>query len=274
MRSTWHRRARETGPKKTWFGEPKRWAIGVALDLTDVLRTSGEPSSQGKHQDLADRLYEHISRAILAQQLRPGLKLGEEKLSKIFKVGRPVVRRALTKLAQDRVVEIKPNRGAFIAKPSASRAREVFEARRVLEQATTQACVRMATDRDIEALRAHVAIEDECANRGERATWIRLSGEFHLVLARVGGNEVMEWILKDLIAQTSLIIGLYGNRGRSICHNGEHEELVDAIAARDEKKAVDLMLTHLLECEAALIIDEDQDEADLDAIFAGLEGAP
>ena len=236
-------------------------------DLSDVIVTSNDLRLAPTNQDAADRIYGHLSNAIMAQQLKPGLKLGEEKLSSIFKTGRPVIRRALTRLAQDQVVEIIPNRGAFVAKPTAAQARQVFEARRVIEQATVRACVGAATKSDISSLREHVSIEDARASEGERADWIRLSGEFHLKIARIGGNLIMVRMLRDLIAQTSLIIGLYGNRGRSICHNDDHQLLVDAIAAGNEKKAIGLMLEHLQECESSLTIDDQQDEADLDSIF-------
>src|SRR5437762_13812470 len=78
-------------------------------------------------------VYDRIHRAILEQRLPPGTKLGEESLSSLFAVSRARVRRILLRLAHDKSVELRPNRGAYVAQPSAQDAREVFTARRIVE---------------------------------------------------------------------------------------------------------------------------------------------
>src|SRR3989475_11872460 len=78
-------------------------------------------------------VYDGIHRAILEQRLPPGTKLGEESLSSLFDVSRARVRRILLRLAHDKSVELRPNRGAYVAQPSAQDAREAFTARRIVE---------------------------------------------------------------------------------------------------------------------------------------------
>ena len=74
-----------------------------------------------------------IAEAIAAHKLPPGTKLGEEALGEIFGVSRTKIRQALFQLAGDKLVTLIPGRGAFVAQPSVREAREVFEARRVIE---------------------------------------------------------------------------------------------------------------------------------------------
>ena len=105
------------------------------------------------NQDAGQWVYQQVFDAILEQRLNPGTKLGEESLSEIFDVSRPVVRWALTKLAHENVVEIKPHRGAFIASPTVEQAHQVFEARRVVEEAVVRTCVKMAGQVDLAELR-------------------------------------------------------------------------------------------------------------------------
>ncbi len=235
---------------------------------TDIALDSCQKPSKAANQDAGDWVYKQIFDAILEQRLTPGTKLGEESLSEIFDVSRPVVRWALTKLAHENVVEIKPHRGAFIASPTVEQAHQVFEARCVVEEAVVRSCVKAASQADLTELRRHVETEKESSSKGQRVRWIRLSGDFHLVLARIAGNDVLQHFLRDLVAQTSLIIGLYGNASNSICCDGPHEQIVEAIAAGSVSDAVRIMMEHLHECESALHIQEEQVEKDLKAIFS------
>ena len=85
----------------------------------------------GQAQDV--QVYHQIFDAILTQRLMPGMKLKEEELTEIFDVSRAVVRRALLRLSHERIVEIRPNRGAIVSSLSAQEAKEVLAARRLIE---------------------------------------------------------------------------------------------------------------------------------------------
>ncbi|MFQ5347531.1 MAG: GntR family transcriptional regulator [Rhodothalassiaceae bacterium] len=226
-------------------------------------RVAGEAANR----EPADHVYGEIADAILEQRLKPGTKLGEQMLSDIFGVNRPVVRRALMRLSYDRLVEIRPRRGAYVASPTPDEARQVFEARRVVEEWVVRACVTRADEAALERLARHCEIEAAAAEAGDRVRWIRLSGEFHIELARAAGNERIMRFLEDMVAQTSLIISLYGRNSGTLCCNDVHQHLVAAIAARDTEGAVAGMLRHLDACEAALEFHEEQEVQDLRAIF-------
>ena len=105
--------------------------------------------------------------------------------------------------------------------------------------------------------------------RGDRSESIRLSGQFHLRLAETAGNSVMAKFLEELVARTSLIIGLYGSRSARSCSEAEHEALIDALAARDGPRAAELMERHLRHIERLLDIrDAVETRADIRAVFA------
>jgi DNA-binding GntR family transcriptional regulator len=79
------------------------------------------------------RIVERIYEAVMDQRLAPGAKLSEAALCEAFGVGRMRIRRSLLILASREVVELQPNRGAYVAQPTADQAREVFEARLLIE---------------------------------------------------------------------------------------------------------------------------------------------
>lgn len=233
-------------------------SFGKAAERSGGRVTNAEP---------ADYVYRQISEAILDQRLRPGTKLGELAISEIFDVTRSVVRRALMQLSYEKLVEIQPNRGAFVASPTPEEARQIFEARRVIEDWIVRSCIDRINKKLLSRLRSHVEVEANAAECGDRVRWIRLSGKFHLELAQAAGNTRLHGFLQDLVAQTSLILSLYGNSTENICCTDEHEHIVEAIADGDREEAARRMRTHLCSCEDGLRFDRDQEARDLRTIF-------
>src|SRR5213593_2588846 len=195
-------------------------------------------------------VYDRIHRAILEQRLPPGTKLGEESLSSLFDVSRARVWRILLRLAHDESVELRPNRGAYVAQPSAQDAREVFTARRIVE-GVANGFPTAARQR----LERHLAREQAAHARHDRPAAVRLSGEFHLLLAHVAGNRVLTWFLRELVARTSLIIAVYEGPGSSCCACDEHQALLAELEAGRVQDAVDLMTRHLQGIEGRLNLD-------------------
>ncbi len=225
-------------------------------------------AGSSKAQNNEESTYRQISSAILEQRLAPGTKLTEEVLGEIFNVSRSVIRRVLTKLSFEKVVELRPNRGAVVASPTLEEANQVFEARRLVEDAVIRSCVERAEKQEIAALKKLVSAELDCNRTGDRIRWIRLSGEFHIELAKLAGNQLLVDFLTDLVAQTSLAIALYGQSNGSICGDDDHQNIVEAIEAGDAEKAARLMLKHLSECQASLTTREQHTSEDLRAIFS------
>lgn len=206
---------------------------------------TGSPAMS--EREIADR----IIAAVMEQRLPPGTKLSEIVLCEAFATSRARVRRVLLMLAEREVVELHSNRGAFVAQPSVDNARNVFAARRAIEPAIARAAAEQATKADIAMLRKHVDAETGAQAGNHRHDAIRLSGAFHVALAEIGGNPVLTRIVADLVARTSLIIGLFGAADTS-CSEGDHRTLIGAISKRDGARASALMETHLAHIEKDL----------------------
>ena len=217
-----------------------------------------------------DVVYAHIFDAILEQRLAPGTKLSEEALGEIFGVSRTIIRRALSRLAHEGVVLLRPNRGAVVASPSVDEARQIFYARRMVERAITELAVEHATAEQLAELRQMVRDEQASFSRGDRGAGIRLSGEFHLKLAGAAKNAPLVSFQRSLVSQTSLIIAQYESGGRSHCSYDEHNQLIDAIEARDSARAVSLMMHHMDHIDSKLNLEEDTASDDLHAVFSHL----
>ena len=200
-------------------------------------------------------IVEALTRAIVEHRLLPGTKLAEQKLADHFGVSRTLVRQALFQLAQNRLVRLEPARGAFVAAPSASEARQVFAVRRMLEAEMTRAFVREVTPAKIRSLKDHVTQERAAVERDDVPGRTELLGDFHVRMAELMGNEVLAQILGELISRCALITLMYQTHASAAHSSDEHAAIVTALAARDEALAVQLMNEHLDHVEASLTFD-------------------
>ena len=208
-------------------------------------RESARSRTSPLHEDTTRRIVESITTAIVERRLMPGTKLAEQPIADIFKVSRTLVRQALNQLSRDHLVTLEPARGAFVAQPSVQEARQVFEVRAMVEAAMMrQLCARI-TDTQIAELRRHLRAESEAVARTDVTGRTRLLADFHVLLARLLGNEVLAQLLADLLSRCSLIALMYQSAHSAEHSQDEHVAIVDALERRDMRAAVKLMESHL-----------------------------
>jgi DNA-binding GntR family transcriptional regulator len=213
-----------------------------------------KPSPSASVSDY-ERMYSGLFRAISEQKLHPGIKLAEEQLCVAFNVSRGVTRQVLQALARNKVVTLQPNRGAFVAKPSPIEAREVFEARKLVEVALAAQVVARIDAAGIARLREHVQKETHAEINSDRSEELRTSHDFHVLLAELFGNSVVHEMIRDLMARSALITAIYERPHTDVCSHSCHGALVDLLE-NDKQSFAPAMLKHLEEIEAQLILIE------------------
>lgn len=235
----------------------------VQIDADSAPNAGDESNESQMLRRLADAIYEH--------RIPPGTKLPEIDLCRIFGVTRGDVRKVLTRLAAEQLIELIPNRGAFVARPSVEETREVFELRRILESGVLRCLGRHQHGSHgwLDKVRRQIAEEREANRVGDTSRYIRLAGKFHLDLAAATGNSALEQQLKRVVSQTSLMVALYDLPGTNTCSFHEHLEILDAVEAGDYAKAESLMDDHLLGCERQLHLGGETQRIDLAAALGG-----
>jgi DNA-binding GntR family transcriptional regulator len=221
-----------------------------------------------KPKKISDKeIYQEIFDAILSFRLRPGTRLTEENLSKIFNVGRTTIRSALLRLSQDHIIEIEPNKGAFIASPTVKQAHDILEARKIIEVAIVKDVIKYATASDFDLLRRIVKAEQDNIDDEHMVEGIQLGGDFHLMLAKISQNATLERIITTLIPQTSLVIVLYEQPDAPKCSHLEHFELIDVMQKGQVDKASELMYNHVQGIKSRLKLEDKEPVGDLVDIF-------
>ena len=214
----------------------------------------------------SDAIYASLRRAILEQALKPGVKLPEDQIGETFGVSRTSARNALMRLAAEGIVEMKPNRGASVAMPTYEEAEEVFALRRCLErEVIDRLCTRMSKDA-IDALTSHVR-EEARAVRASSPRSIRLSGEFHILLAELTGSRLLIEFVNTVVSRSSLILARFGRPHSAECGMEEHVRLIDALRLQDRETAMAIMDAHLHAVEDRARVDTDE-VADVAAILS------
>ena len=227
------------------------------------------PGKRGPSARSVDVIYQRILGAILEHRLPPGTKLGEERLAAVFGVSRTQVRQALARLTHDRIVTLIANRGAFVSSPTVEEAREVFEARRLIEPDIVRKVADKATAPQVRKLREHVELESAARREGDKRAIIRLSGDFHQIIADIAGNSFLARTMRELESLTCLVIILYDAPDVPSCPYDEHSGIIDAIEAHDPERAAALMIEHLDHVEHSLeLTPPGHDEIDFAAVFA------
>lgn len=220
-----------------------------------------------------EEIYQNIYTAIVEHYIPPGTKLPEDTLAEAFQVSRTIIRKVLLNLMHDGLVTSAPKRGARVAQPTVEEAREVFEARRIMEVAVIQRTADMMTGKDIKKLRKLVNDEKEAWATHDTRGAIRLSGNFHKALMAITGNTRLIECLRNLVSRSSLIIAVYGSArdGTSSCQ--DHNELLDLIEAGNLNQCARWMDEHLRHVEATLDFGTGKVEAlDLMQVFGEIRG--
>ncbi|MFA7439323.1 GntR family transcriptional regulator [Castellaniella sp.] len=213
--------------------------------------------------DVETRIYRAVFDSVMGQRLKPGTKLPEAPLCELFGVSRSVVRKVLQKLAHDHIVQLRPNRGAIVAVPTREETRQIFEARRALEAAIVRLVAERATARDLKGLREQLRAEHEAMHRFDQPAWARLASAYHLRLAELSGNPILQRYLQEIVSRCSLIVAVHQPPGNAACEHDEHERIMDCIARGDAEGAVQLMDQHLRELEEHLMLGSPGDERNL-----------
>lgn len=205
-----------------------------------------------------ETIYERLVAAILDQRLPPGTKLVSDRLAQAFGVSRTRIHPVLVRLANERIVTFTPRRGASVAQPTVEEAREVFEVRRMIEPHLVALFIANASGEALRALADCISQEEAAHAAGDACRAVRLSGEFHLLIAEGSGHQTLGRVLRELVFRTSLVIMRYGTDAGAAplagpaCGCNEHRRLLDAIRLGASAEAERFMREHLQQIESQL----------------------
>lgn len=198
--------------------------------------------------NLSEPVYEHLVEMILTLKLKPGEKVPEAKIAKQFGISRTPIREALRKLSNDGLINIYPNRFAEVVTYDDEYIRHIGELRIAIDQMAIKLAIHYGSNADFMKL---TQFADECSQAAKEENQpkrIKADIDFHMELARISRNQLIQKLQKELNLQIEFILACkYINVDDAFMKSKAHYEIIDALIERDEERAVKIAVSHLVE---------------------------
>jgi GntR family transcriptional regulator, rspAB operon transcriptional repressor len=194
----------------------------------------------------AEVVYSELKEAIMSGALEPGCLIDKAVLCEKLRVSRFPVSAAVSRLAYDRLVDVAPQHGSFVARISLNDVRERLFIRGALEGEIAAEAARRMTREDKEALAANLTETAAAVEADDRASLYATDVAFHQILAaRLGmarASEILDNLRVHLERVRRLLMWPPG-RLREVLR--EHKAIVEAVEAGDAAAAREAIKRHL-----------------------------
>ena len=205
----------------------------------DMSRTTAKPS-------IADVMREAIRQGLLV----PGQPLIQSAIAEAMGVSRIPVREALHALAAEGLVTFGEDGGARVTALEPEEVEELWTLRALLESEMAPGIVRVATDADVEALRAQVREMDDM----DPETWSDRNYALHQDLHRLSGMphfaDACGRVLTMMDSYSRVAVSVLNEQAEA---QAEHHRMIDALTRRDGEELARLLLHHSHRARKALL---------------------
>ncbi len=196
---------------------------------------------------LRGRVFRKIREDILSGKYKEHEELKEVAIGEELGVSRTPVREAFRQLELEGLIQIIPNKGAYVTGITAKDVKDIYMIRSLLEGL----CARMATDKitkeQLEEMEENIYLAQFHADKGHMDQMAELDNRFHDILYEACDSKMLEHLLKDFhqyvlrVRQKTL-----SNNSRGRASNNEHRQIMEAIKAKDAAKAEELANRHMI----------------------------
>jgi len=200
-----------------------------------------------------------VAQWILTGELSAGEKLTEQELAARLGVSRGPVREALRALAEAGLIQIEPNRGAFVRKIDLNEAIEIHDVYSALEELAARSAARSLSGAQAKELKALVEAMDAAAEAEDLDRYYALNLSFHQRLVEASGNRRLLSIYNRLLNELHLFrrFGLM-QRGQMQRSNHEHHQILEKVSAGDPEGAAEAMRRHTGERRRQMLASSDK----------------
>lgn len=193
-----------------------------------------------------ERIYQILRNAIFNADLPPGTQLVETSLAEAFGVSRTPIRAVLQRLKYESLVQIVPNRGAFVYCPSPDEAEHIFKVRQLLEPEAARLAAYHATDVQLSKMETLLQQEKELYLQGEPVRALEVIHEFHLTIVEACQNPILIRYLQEILSLSHILFTFYDVSDADHPHSyEEHLAIFEAIRTRDGDRAYDIASQHV-----------------------------
>lgn len=198
------------------------------------------------HIDLGTKVYDLLFNWLVTQKIKPGDRLIEERLAKELNISRTPIRAALSRLAQDGLIELIPRKGGSVKKLDGKDVEEVYGLRQVLEGLAIRLFGSKISENELNKLKELLKRSKTYLSKESVVQLAKLDSEFHRFIIDNCGNDKLVDFLDSLynFVQIFRVMGYYRPiRARQAWR--EHSNILEALTKRDIDKSQKLLEGHI-----------------------------
>lgn len=207
---------------------------------------------------MRSRVFQSIRDDILKGKYSEKEELREATLGKELGVSRTPVLEALRQLELEGLVEIVPNKGAYVTGISQKDVHDIYMIRSMLEGLCARWAAEHITPEQLEALEEVILLAEYHVEKGHSAQMTELDGKFHQILYDACESRILEHVLSDFHKYVQLTrrksVRTEDRARKSI---EEHREMLEAIRAKDVERAERLANVHIMHVMENLHMEQD-----------------
>ncbi|MRS15945.1 FCD domain-containing protein [Enterobacteriaceae bacterium RIT691] len=206
-------------------------------------------------QPVNQQIYRILRRDIVQCLIAPGTPLSEKEVSVRFDVSRQPVREAFIKLAENGLIQIRPQRGSYVNKISLSQVRNGCFVRQAIECAVVRRAAGMITDAQCYQLEQNLHQQRIAKDRQQLNDFFQLDDEFHALLSTIADCQLAWDTIENIKAAIDRV------RYMSLDHVTspdlllrQHQEIYSALEKRDVEAVGQAMMAHLQEISESVLL--------------------
>lgn len=215
-------------------------------NLAPRLQSNPAPRPALRAIPASARVYEQLRERVVGGDMPPGAPVSEKELAEQYGVSRTPIREALLRLADERLIEIFPQRGTFVSRISVEALRDGMVIREALERVAVRHAAVRVTEADLSALRLVLDRQEASERASDWAGFHAQDEEFHQRIAFLSGHPNLWRVVRQEKVQIDRcrVLHLPISRRRPLVMD-EHRAILEGLAARDPDAAERAMLEHL-----------------------------
>jgi DNA-binding GntR family transcriptional regulator len=212
------------------------------------VKGSKEPALEPLSETLLGaRAYRALWTAIVSGHIEPGVQLRPDTIAEQLDISTTPVREALHRMEGDGLVMKLPYRGWFVREFTEQEVRELYEMRAALESFSVRLACERINEEELSWLREHQSVGEAALKTGDMEAYRIYNRDLHAAIMDAARNAYLSSAMGQLSLQSQVLVArtirLVGRPSRAI---EEHRELIDLIAARQDRAAQELMERHIL----------------------------
>ncbi|NUU67907.1 GntR family transcriptional regulator [Enterobacteriaceae bacterium BIT-l23] len=206
-------------------------------------------------QPVNQQIYRILRRDIVHCLIPPGTPLSEKEVSVRFDVSRQPVREAFIKLAENGLIQIRPQRGSYVNKISIRQVSNGCFVRQAIECAVARRAASLINDDWLWQLEQNLSQQRSAIDRQQQNDFFTLDDDFHQKMALIADCQLAWDTVENIKAAIDRV------RYMSLDHVSppemllnQHFEIFNALEQRDEARVEEAMRRHLHEISESILL--------------------